>query len=199
MEDEVDQLTVAKKCFEIEKKQFLINNDRLLEENIASDIMCTYLRSLNEVDNCGKCKSLDIMLLDLPESNKLLCELRKRLLKIETEPINAYFKNNMVVHRDYLNVTKEHVATLQELLDQARALKPLDEHIGRVSSTNASGSKPRSNTKNDRIPQPSSRSMKNKVEAQPRKSKSSANKNNHVLDCNANVKNVALSKNSDTI
>ncbi|GJX92855.1 retrovirus-related pol polyprotein from transposon TNT 1-94 [Tanacetum coccineum] len=70
---------------------------------------------------------------------------------------------------------------------------------GRVSSTNASGSKPRSNTRNDRIPQPSSRSMKNKVEAHHRKLKSSANKNNHVSDCNANVKNVALSKNFDTI
>ncbi|GJW54761.1 hypothetical protein Tco_0098846 [Tanacetum coccineum] len=34
---------------------------------------------------------------------------------------------------------------------------------GRVSSTNANGSKPRSNTKNDRIPQPSSRSKKNKI------------------------------------
>ncbi|GJT22534.1 integrase, catalytic region, zinc finger, CCHC-type containing protein [Tanacetum coccineum] len=71
--------------------------------------------------------------------------------------------------------------------------------IGRVSSTNASGSKPKSNTKIDRILQSSSRSMKNKVEARHRKFKSSANKNNHVLDCNANIKNVALSKNSDTI
>ncbi|GJT54083.1 hypothetical protein Tco_0989137 [Tanacetum coccineum] len=41
--------------------------------------------------------------------------------------------------------------------------------------------------------------MKNKVEAHHRKFKSSVNKNNHVSDCNANVKNVALSKNSDTI
>ncbi|GJX34386.1 hypothetical protein Tco_0245943 [Tanacetum coccineum] len=125
--------------------------------------------------------------------------LASGLLKIETEPINAYFKNDRVVHRDYLKVTKEHVATLQELLEEARALKPLDEHIGRVSSTNASGSNPISNTKNDRIPQPSSRCMKNKVEAHHRKFKSSANKNNHVSDCNVNVKNVALSKNSDTI
>ncbi|GJZ88048.1 retrovirus-related pol polyprotein from transposon TNT 1-94 [Tanacetum coccineum] len=69
----------------------------------------------------------------------------------------------------------------------------------RVSSTNSSGSKPKSNTKNDKISQPSSRSIKNKVEAHHRKFKSSANKNNHVSDCNANVKNVALSKNSDTI
>ncbi|GKA43007.1 hypothetical protein Tco_0735667 [Tanacetum coccineum] len=158
------------------------------------------------------------------------------LLKIEIEPINAYFKNNRVVRRDYLKVTKEHVATLQELLEEARVLKPLDEHIGhaskfaeqiqellvyvstscpftqsgnekcalatshrknnkpyvdasrtkhtirtitkehvvkqntrntnntmlpstgRLSSTNANGSKLRGNTKNDRIPQPSSRS-----------------------------------------
>ncbi|GKE59725.1 hypothetical protein Tco_1510092 [Tanacetum coccineum] len=70
---------------------------------------------------------------------------------------------------------------------------------GRVSSTNASRSKPRSNTENDRIPQPLSRSMKNKLEANHRKFKSSANKNNHVSDCNENVKNVALLKNSDTI
>ncbi|GJV95279.1 retrovirus-related pol polyprotein from transposon TNT 1-94 [Tanacetum coccineum] len=378
MEDEVDKCFVVKKCFEIEKKQLLINNDRLLEENIASDIICTYLRSLNDVDNCGKCKSLVIVLLDLQESNKIqkiedenvslafqvssLVKERKHikleykklydsikqtrakmklqtnssqqklndqisennklraqlkgkffesqtnhngtsvniklskpstsgtklysvssfpkskvipkvvekndlsksvtshlttnkiiekctkvlapgLLKIETEPINAYFKNNRVVHRDYLRVTKVHVATLQEILEQSRALKPLDEHIGyaskfaariqellvtkltietitkdyavkqntrktdntmlpstgRVSSTNASGSRPRSNTKKDRIPQPSSRSKKNKVEAHHRKFKSSANKNNHVLDYNANVKNVSLSKNYDIV
>ncbi|GJS68310.1 hypothetical protein Tco_0682875 [Tanacetum coccineum] len=201
----------------------------------------------------------------------------KSLLKIESKPINAYFKNNRVVHRDYLKVTKEHVATLQGLLKEARALKPLDEHIGhaskfveriqellvyvsascpftqsenkkwapatshrknnkpyvdasrtkqtietitqkhavkqntqnidntmlpsteRVSSTHASESKSRSNTKNDRIQRTSSIFKKNKVEAHHRKFKSSANKNNHVSDCNANVKNVALSKNSDTI
>ncbi|GJW53209.1 hypothetical protein Tco_0097294 [Tanacetum coccineum] len=121
------------------------------------------------------------------------------LLKIESEPSNIYFKNNKGYALYYLDVTKEHIATLPELLEEDRALKPLDEHIGRVSSTNASGSKPRSNTKNDKIPQPSSRSMKNKVEAHHRKFKSSGNNNNHVLDCNANVKNVALSKNSNTI
>ncbi|GJX06030.1 hypothetical protein Tco_0193962 [Tanacetum coccineum] len=83
MEDEVDQCSMAKKSFKIEKKQLLINNDRLLEENIASDIMCTYLRSLNEVDNCEKCKSLDIVLLDLQESNKSLSELRKHFAKLK--------------------------------------------------------------------------------------------------------------------
>ncbi|GJW55792.1 hypothetical protein Tco_0099877 [Tanacetum coccineum] len=74
------------KLFENEfiiEKQLLINNDRILEENIAIDIMFTYLRSLNEVDNCGKFKNLDIVLLDLQESNKSLCELRKPFAKLE--------------------------------------------------------------------------------------------------------------------
>ncbi|GJZ26091.1 retrovirus-related pol polyprotein from transposon TNT 1-94 [Tanacetum coccineum] len=65
--------------------------------------------------------------------------------------------------------------------------------------THASGSKLGSNTKNDRIQRTSSRSKKNKVEAHHKKFRSSANKNNHVSDCNANVKNVAWSNNSDTI
>ncbi|GJS98653.1 hypothetical protein Tco_0819823 [Tanacetum coccineum] len=176
------------------------------------------------------------------------------------------FKNNRDVHRDYLKVTKEHVKTLQELLEEARVLKPLDEHIGnaskfaeqiqellvyvsasfpftesenekwapatchrrnnnpyantqlyvakenvqkinnivfpstrRASYTNVSGSQPKSNTRNDRIQRPSSRSEKNKVEAKHRKFKSSSNKNNHVSDCNANVKNVDLSSNSANV
>ncbi|GKB07534.1 hypothetical protein Tco_0835818 [Tanacetum coccineum] len=83
IEDEVEQCSVAKKCFKIEKKQLSIKNERLLEENIASDIKGTYLSSLNEVDNCEKCKSLDIVLLDLQESNKSLFELRKRFAKLK--------------------------------------------------------------------------------------------------------------------
>ncbi|GKE22206.1 hypothetical protein Tco_1433718 [Tanacetum coccineum] len=70
---------------------------------------------------------------------------------------------------------------------------------GKVSSTHASRSKPKSNTKNDRIWRTSSRSKKNKVEAHHRKFKSRANKSNLVSNCNANVKNVALSNNFDTI
>ncbi|GJV07464.1 hypothetical protein Tco_1345120 [Tanacetum coccineum] len=255
MEDEVDQCSVEKKCFEIEKKQLLINNDRLLEENISCDIMCTYLRSLNEVDNCGKYISLDIVLLDLQESNKSLCELEHHKEKMicndsrtkhDNSLINAI--NNQSFEINDLKVQLQDKTldskieddnvslAFQELLEEARALKHLDEHIGhasrfaeriqellvntkkhavkqntqktdntilpskgRVSSTNASESKLRRNTKNDRIQRPSCRSKKNRVEAQPRKSKSISNKNNYVSDYNANIKNVALSKNSVNI
>ncbi|GJX86924.1 zinc finger, CCHC-type containing protein [Tanacetum coccineum] len=67
----------------------------------------------------------------------------------------------------------------------------------RVSYTYARRSQPKSNIRTDRIQRPSSRSQKNKVEDQHRKFESSSNKNNHVLDCNVNVKNVALSSNSE--
>ncbi|GJY75212.1 hypothetical protein Tco_0480328 [Tanacetum coccineum] len=156
---------------------------KVVKKNVLSKLVPSHLNTKKIIKKCTKVLALS-------------------LLKSESEPINAYFKNNKAMHRDYLKVTKEHVATLLELLEEVRALKLLDEHIGhasKVSSTNASRSKPRSNTKNDKIPQPSNRSMKNKVEAHHRKFKSSANKNCHVLDCNENVKNVALSKNSDTI
>ncbi|GJR01260.1 hypothetical protein Tco_0524244 [Tanacetum coccineum] len=237
MEDEVDQCFVAKKTFDIEKKQLSINNDRLLEENIASDIMIQKIEDENvllafQVSSLVKERehikleykklydsmkqtraktklqtdSLQQKLNDqISENNKLRAQLKGKfsesqtnhrgtsmntklskpstsetklysvipfpkskvipkvvekndlsksvsshlttnkiiekctkvlapgLLKIECEPINAYFKNNKAVHRDYLRVTKEHVATLQELLKQARALKPLDEHIGYAS------------------------------------------------------------------
>ncbi|GJV15852.1 hypothetical protein Tco_1361175 [Tanacetum coccineum] len=101
MEDEVDQCSVANKCFKIEKKQLLIKNDRLLEENISCDIICTYLRSLNEVDNCGKYKSLEIVLLDLQESNKSLCELRKSFANLEEYSITLdlafqHYKEQMI-------------------------------------------------------------------------------------------------------
>ncbi|GJX68341.1 integrase, catalytic region, zinc finger, CCHC-type containing protein [Tanacetum coccineum] len=237
MEDEVDQCSVAKKSFENEKKQLLINNDRLLEENIIL-ILCALKGKFSESQMNHNGTSINTKLSkpstlgtklysvtpfpkskvipkvvkknDLSKSlnshlttNKIIGKCTKvlapGLLKIETKPINVYFKNNKVVHIDYLKVNKEHVATLHELLEEDRTLIPLDEHIGRVSSTNASRSKPKSNTKNDRISQPSSRSMKNKVEAHNRKFKSSANKKNHDSNCNVNVKNVALLKNSDTI
>ncbi|GKD35912.1 hypothetical protein Tco_1251421 [Tanacetum coccineum] len=66
-----------------------------------------------------------------------------------------------------------HLNTKKIIKKCTKVLAPVCLRLRRVSSTNASRSKPKSNKKNDRIPQPS--------------------------NCNANVKNVALSKNFDTI
>nr|GEW56046.1 putative ribonuclease H-like domain-containing protein [Tanacetum cinerariifolium] len=90
-----------------------------------------------KVEQFHKCESpnLDSRIQKIEDENvSLAFQVSSiRLLKITSEPINTFFKNNKAVHRDYLKVTKEHLATLQELLKEAKALKPLDEHIGHAS------------------------------------------------------------------
>ncbi|GKE35910.1 hypothetical protein Tco_1455232, partial [Tanacetum coccineum] len=71
---------------------------------------------------------------------------------------------------------------------------------GVKSSTKDCGSKPRSNTRTDRIPQPSRSDKKqNKVEVHHRNAKSSLNKMNHISNsvCNLNVQQSVLNANSE--
>ncbi|GKC60885.1 hypothetical protein Tco_1088483 [Tanacetum coccineum] len=73
---------------------------------------------------------------------------------------------------------------------------------GVSSSTEASGSKPRSNTKKDKISQTSCSNEKtNKVESHPRIAKSSLNNTNHVSKTNGNenVKHSMLNANSELV
>ncbi|GJW12145.1 retrovirus-related pol polyprotein from transposon TNT 1-94 [Tanacetum coccineum] len=68
-------------------------------------------------------------------------------------------------------------------------------------STSASGSQPSGNTKNDRILQPPSSNLKNKVEAHPRNVKTSLNKKNGAVNVkgSAVVQNLKKQDNSDSI
>ncbi|GJU22932.1 retrovirus-related pol polyprotein from transposon TNT 1-94 [Tanacetum coccineum] len=72
---------------------------------------------------------------------------------------------------------------------------PVLSSIGLKCSTSKCGSKPTGNKRNDRISQTTSKNMKNKVEAQPRK----VNKKNRVVEpiCDDNVKHSKLNANSD--
>ncbi|GJX12474.1 retrovirus-related pol polyprotein from transposon TNT 1-94 [Tanacetum coccineum] len=88
--------------------------------------------------------------------------------------------------------------------DKLVAVRPMNKtrKVRVSSSTEASGSKPRSNTKKDRITQTSSSNKKkNKVEDQPRIAKSSLNNLNCVSKtvCNVNVKHYVLNANSELI
>ncbi|GJW79197.1 retrovirus-related pol polyprotein from transposon TNT 1-94, partial [Tanacetum coccineum] len=58
------------------------------------------------------------------------------LIKVKTTinvlnlgPINSYFRNNKLVHKDNLNLTKEHTITLQELLEQTKASRASDKDL----------------------------------------------------------------------
>ncbi|GJT66820.1 reverse transcriptase domain-containing protein [Tanacetum coccineum] len=78
----VQQYHVDKQCFEIQKKQFLIENDRLLDQIISQDIVNIVVNSLmdintsvnvnfsvamnnsvNYVENCNKCLELEAKLI----------------------------------------------------------------------------------------------------------------------------------------
>ncbi|GJR78615.1 integrase, catalytic region, zinc finger, CCHC-type containing protein [Tanacetum coccineum] len=86
---------------------------------------------------------------------------------------------------------------------QVKSTKTLDSNTpvlsstGLKCSTSKCGSKPTGNKRNDRISQTTSRNMKNKAEAQPRK----VNKKNHVVEsiCDVDVKHSLLNVNSEPI
>ncbi|GKA29309.1 retrovirus-related pol polyprotein from transposon TNT 1-94 [Tanacetum coccineum] len=123
---------------------------------------------------------------------------------IDVELIPPQNRNNREAHLDYLKHLKESVETLREIVEEARIEKPLDNALEyacfytkrsqelleyvigtcpkefRVNcSTKASGSKPRSNSKNNRI-MPAKSDNKKKVEDHPRNNKSNLKQENRV-------------------
>ncbi|GJT60506.1 retrovirus-related pol polyprotein from transposon TNT 1-94 [Tanacetum coccineum] len=66
---------------------------KVVEKNDLSKSVTSHLTTNKIIEKCTKVLALG-------------------LVKIETELINTYFKNNRAMHRDYLKVTKEHIATL---------------------------------------------------------------------------------------
>ncbi|GJS75948.1 retrovirus-related pol polyprotein from transposon TNT 1-94 [Tanacetum coccineum] len=99
MEDVVQQYFVDKQCFEIQKKQFLIKNDRLLDQIISQDIVNIVVNSsvdmntsvnvnssvamndsVHYVENCNKCLELEAELIkqhNMVEKDDIKNDLRK--------------------------------------------------------------------------------------------------------------------------
>ncbi|GJU71421.1 hypothetical protein Tco_1262826, partial [Tanacetum coccineum] len=93
---------------------------------------------------------------------------------IDVKPIPHPLKNNRSAHLTYINHLKESVETVREIVEEDRVVKPLDNVIpstGVNSSTRANGSKPRSNSKHNRI-LPAKSVNNKKVEDHPRTNKS---------------------------
>nr|GFA08362.1 hypothetical protein [Tanacetum cinerariifolium] len=143
----------------------------------------------------------------IDQTTALLTENKKLQAQINEQ------MNNKEVHLDYLKHLKEGVATLREIVKEARAVRPLDRSLAsaclytkhshelleyaveqlniqktnvlvipstRVNScTDASGSKPGSNTKKNRI-SPAKSVNKKKVKEHPRNNKSRLNRTNIV-------------------
>ncbi|GJV91615.1 retrovirus-related pol polyprotein from transposon TNT 1-94, partial [Tanacetum coccineum] len=102
---------------------------------------------------------------------------------------------------------QEKALAITTLKDELRKLKGkalvtimfIKPPLGVKQSTSASGSQPSGNTKKDKIQQTQSRILKNKVEAHPRKVKSSLKNKDHVVEPKgtAPVQHSKLNANSD--
>ncbi|GJR13770.1 retrovirus-related pol polyprotein from transposon TNT 1-94 [Tanacetum coccineum] len=110
------------------------------------------------------------------------------MLKIDVEPITPKLLNKKTAHSAYIKHTQEEAIVLRDLVEHVKSKYPLDHSLESACSgcdpkeqgqkrvklsTSASGSQPSGNTKKDKIQQTPSSTQKNKVEAHPRKVKSS--------------------------
>ncbi|GJT17924.1 retrovirus-related pol polyprotein from transposon TNT 1-94 [Tanacetum coccineum] len=133
------------------------------------------------------------------------------MLKIDVKPITPKLLNKKIAHSTYIKHTQEEATVLRDLVEHVKSKYPLDHslesacryakliqelltHIRVKPSNSASGSQPSGNTKKDKIQQTPSSTQKNKVEAYPRKVKSSL-KNK---DCVVALKGTANVQHSKT-
>ncbi|GKE87891.1 hypothetical protein Tco_1565366, partial [Tanacetum coccineum] len=98
MEAVVQQYHVDKQCFEIQKKQFLIENDRLLDQIIPQDIVNIILNSSMDINtsvNVNSSVAMNDYVNYVEMCNKCL-ELKDELIK----------QHNMVEKDEYNRLSK---------------------------------------------------------------------------------------------
>ncbi|GJS47422.1 retrovirus-related pol polyprotein from transposon TNT 1-94 [Tanacetum coccineum] len=137
MEAAVQQYHVDKQCFEIQKKQFLIENDRLLDQVISQDIVNIVVNSSVDVNTSVKVNSSAVM-------NDFMnyVEMCNKCLGLEAELIKQHNMNNTSV-----NQTKPSFDQLFELNNlkvelQAKdiTIEKLKANIKRLNKTTTTNS-----------------------------------------------------------
>ncbi|GJR65383.1 hypothetical protein Tco_0011448 [Tanacetum coccineum] len=136
MEAAVDQCSIDKKLFEIEKKELKLENERLLEYTICQDIVNIVMhvddKSVNVLpvqntfldDNIA----LDVMKMEKWSFNAATL-IALAVLKLDLEPLSPKLKNNKEAHVDYIRIIKENADTLRDIVKQARTTNPLDNAL----------------------------------------------------------------------
>ncbi|GKF26925.1 hypothetical protein Tco_0082819 [Tanacetum coccineum] len=101
MEAAVQQYSVDKQCFEIQKKQFLIENDRLLDQIISQYIVNIVVNSSLDVNTYVKVNSFVVMndSMNYVEMCNKCLELKAELIKqhnmVEKDENNKLLKKNL--------------------------------------------------------------------------------------------------------
>ncbi|GJW10099.1 hypothetical protein Tco_1575926 [Tanacetum coccineum] len=199
MEAVVEQCSVDKKYFDIQKKELSLDNDRLLDHIICQDVMNIVMHDnfipVNVLSANHKCL-IDGNL----ESDRLKQENDHLFELLLSQDIVHICVNSLATLTNYAKMKHDYIIEYSENLVLKAELAKKGTN-GMKSSTSASRSQPSGNTKNNRILQTTSRNQRNKVEDYPRSVKTNSNKKNRVVEpvCNANVKHIMLNANSELI
>ncbi|GJW71882.1 integrase, catalytic region, zinc finger, CCHC-type containing protein [Tanacetum coccineum] len=222
MEVKVDQHAVDKKCGEIERKNLLIKNENALTssdapvfesvfviENLKEKIQerGNTIRELKEKISRLQKKHYEAdLILDfkaLDYQNKYI-NAKVNALQDLNERFRIKGKTKCVTMPDPVKPKVLAPGTLREIIEEARVEKPLNSSLASAclytgtlkDATAASGSKPRSNTKKDRILP--AKSDKKKVKDHSRNNKSSVKQKNRV-DSSISYKRNVINSNSNSI
>ncbi|GJV27271.1 retrovirus-related pol polyprotein from transposon TNT 1-94 [Tanacetum coccineum] len=214
-----ETVTECQKCLELEtelvkKKDFvdketydicstLFELSELKAQSQAKDTVIVKLKEqIKSLKGNGEDSSVK---LDMDEIETLNIELEHRVTKLVTE--NEHLKQTYKQLYDSIKPkrvqSKEQCdALIKQVNIKSAEISDLNAKLqeqGVRHSTCASGSQPSGNTKNDRIPQPPSSNLKNKVDAHHRNVKTSLNKKNGAVNVkgSAVVQNLKKQDNSD--
>ncbi|GJU49712.1 hypothetical protein Tco_1219267 [Tanacetum coccineum] len=138
MEADVEHCSVYRKCYEIQQKQFLIENDRLLEKIISQDIVDAVLNSSvvicdsekkNEksVDICNQCLDLEA---EFVKKNDAYNELSKRFSNLEQHCISlevAMQLNQEIFQKRQIIKLKEQIHSLRDNNNPGRVKQEIEE------------------------------------------------------------------------
>ncbi|GJS76530.1 hypothetical protein Tco_0726411 [Tanacetum coccineum] len=169
MSGEVDQNTVDKQCAEIVKKNFLIENENLIANCLSNQLLYNVENTLLD---------LELRYIFLVNTNEDLKAQLEGNLKVATR---SSVKTKVLAPGMYLRIARIcdwpcPKVSIKEIYGSHIPLPICNYEKARVNtSTEASGSKPRSNTKNNRI-LPAKSVNNKKVEDHPRSNKSDLDK-----------------------
>ncbi|GKE08579.1 hypothetical protein Tco_1412130, partial [Tanacetum coccineum] len=110
MEAAVQQYSVDKQCFEIQKKQFLIENDRLLDQIISQDIVNIVVNSSLDINTSMNMKSFVAMndYVNYVEMCNKCLELKVELIKqhnmVEKDKYNRLSKSFSKLEQHYISL-----------------------------------------------------------------------------------------------
>ncbi|GKD00117.1 hypothetical protein Tco_1170391, partial [Tanacetum coccineum] len=133
MEAAVQQYHVDKQCFEIQKKQFLIENDRLLDQIISQDIVNIVVNSSVDVNTSVKVNSSVVM-----NDSVNYVEMCNKCLELKAELIKQH---NMVEKDEYNRLSKRFSELEQHCISLEIAMQ-LNKEIFQKNNTSVNQTEP---------------------------------------------------------